>query len=305
MTMFSPKKFTVKALGVALCLPLLLTACDQKPAETKANSAPATTPSSTTSTNAVAPSNPNQPTYIVNLEGTYPPFNMRDEKGQVIGLEADLLRAIGQKQGFNVTLLSHPWDGLFDTLKTKQGDIVASGIFATPERVQALQAIRPYMKSLQGAYVKTTSGITSIDGLKGKKVGGQEGTVSFDESLKQDVLKGTGETVSFKTDFLALQALNAGKVDAIYGESAVLNSIIKGEPTDLQNTLKFIPFENDPHPRYIGFFVAKDRKDDLAKKLNDGLQQISDDGTYAKIMQKWTGEKTTTLPPADVLNTIQ
>lgn len=240
------------------------------------------------------------------MEGTYPPFNLRDEQGSIAGIEHDLLEAIAKKQGFNVNFIPHPWDGLFETLNGKQSDIVTSGAFLTPERVQKYQAIRPYMKSQLGAYVKAdNAAINSIGDLSGKKVSGQSDTVAFDESLKKDIMKGSGEAVGFPTHFLAVQSLVTGKVDAVFGEGAVLKHTVMGLPSNIDKKgYKFIPYD-EPNPRYIGFFIKKGRNDELAKKLNDGLQQIADDGTYAKIMEKWTGDKNSTLPPADVLKTIE
>ena len=81
---------------LALTCFLILAACD--------GNAPATQVSNNESvTSASAPQKLER--YMVGTDATYPPFNFKDEHGQLTGFDADLLRAIAENQNFSVEFI--------------------------------------------------------------------------------------------------------------------------------------------------------------------------------------------------------
>jgi hypothetical protein len=57
--------------------------------------------------------NEEKPTYIVAFEATFPPFESKDEEtGEFIGFDIDLIRAIGEVEGFDVELMEMGFDGV-------------------------------------------------------------------------------------------------------------------------------------------------------------------------------------------------
>src|SRR5205823_5415581 len=55
---------------------------------------------------------------VVGMELAYPPFEMRDERGEPAGVSVDLARALGQHLGRQIELQNLPFDGLIPALKT-------------------------------------------------------------------------------------------------------------------------------------------------------------------------------------------
>ena len=68
------------------------------------------------------------PTYIVGTEAQFPPFEIVDSSGNVIGFDVDLLNAIAEDQGFKVEYLDQDFAGLIPALQTGNVDIIASGM---------------------------------------------------------------------------------------------------------------------------------------------------------------------------------
>ncbi|MEM7032727.1 MAG: transporter substrate-binding domain-containing protein [Chloroflexota bacterium] len=64
----------------------------------------------------------------VGLDASFPPFEMLNESGQVIGLDAEIAQHIAQDLGVEVTFLNIGFDGLYDAVKIGQVDLIISGL---------------------------------------------------------------------------------------------------------------------------------------------------------------------------------
>ena len=67
-------------------------------------------------------------TYKVGTEPTFPPFDTTDENQNIVGLDMDLITAIGEDQGFKVEFENLSFDGLIPALQSGNIDIVAAGM---------------------------------------------------------------------------------------------------------------------------------------------------------------------------------
>ncbi|MDO5686882.1 MAG: transporter substrate-binding domain-containing protein [Neisseria sp.] len=263
---------------------LLISGCSQQAAqETVTDAAPAVTQAAIQ----------DMPTYLVATEASYAPYEFRDEAGKVIGFDADLLEAIGEKQGFRVQILSRPWDGIFDTVETGERDIVAAALKITPERLARFEVSMPYAESTRVAVVRADSGIESFADLQGKSVATQTATTHADV-----IREFQGNVIEENTQYLAFRDVLSGKTDSAVGEGGVMRYYVNTLAADAspgKNDLRVIEHQQ-PQKEYMGFMIKKGRKD-LANEVNAGLQAIQADGTYAKIHQKWFGSPAS-LPTA-------
>ena len=66
--------------------------------------------------------------YKVGTEPTFPPFDTTDEDQNIVGLDMDLITAIGEDQGFEVQFENLSFDGLIPALQAGNIDIVAAGM---------------------------------------------------------------------------------------------------------------------------------------------------------------------------------
>lgn len=266
------------------CL-LALTVCSEKEsAEAPAAPEAATEAVSTQSTSAsTAGTTANAENYIVGTDATFPPFDFKDENGQVIGFDVDVLRAIGEKQNFNVTFVSANRSQLFDNLKKGDYQLLAACLGMSPERLANSEMSKPYVFAPNVIMGKDNNAKTLAD-LVGKKVGVQEGSYQLEE-LKKAQVPNIRED---KSTFNAYSALMRGEVDYVVGDAGVLSYLHKGN-TDANKPQVFTSiYDKDADVRVA--FAATKGNTDLINKINEGLQQIKDDGTYDKIYTKWFGD---------------
>src|SRR5436190_476366 len=72
---------------------LLLAACGKQEPAAPSASAPATAP-------AVSAAAPAAKVYVVGTDAAYAPFELQNEKGEIVGFDIDVARAVAQKAGF-------------------------------------------------------------------------------------------------------------------------------------------------------------------------------------------------------------
>ena len=84
----------------------------------------------------------------VGLDPSYPPFAEWTPDG-IVGLEADLARAIGQRLGVQTHILIMGYDGLFDALYTGEVDMLIAGLIPDPAREDWVHYSPPYFDAGQ------------------------------------------------------------------------------------------------------------------------------------------------------------
>lgn len=125
------------------------------------------------------------PTYIVGTEAQFPPFEIVDSSGNVVGFDVDLLNAIAEDQGFKVEYLDQDFAGLIPALQTGNVDIIASGMTITEEREGEVDFSEPYITAgLALAVTTDNEEIQSVDDLKGKTVDRSDRLNRFHESRR-------------------------------------------------------------------------------------------------------------------------
>ena len=137
-------------------------------------------------------------TYKVGTEPTFPPFDTTDENQNIVGLDMDLITAIGEDQGFKVEFENLSFDGLIPALQSGNIDIVAAGMNKDdPERQEQVDFSDAYYESkLMVAVTADNNDIYSVDDL----------------TLVMKVAAQTGLTGSSKVPAPADQVLQADTV---------------------------------------------------------------------------------------------
>jgi len=64
----------------------------------------------------------------------YPPFALRDARGELTGADIEAARRIAARLGFEAQFVSTGWTTLLDDLRAGRFDILVGGITVTPER---------------------------------------------------------------------------------------------------------------------------------------------------------------------------
>ncbi len=265
---------------------LLLAACGKKE---EAAAPPAAEPASAASA-AAAP--PPAKVYAVGTDAAYAPFELQNEKGEIVGMTVDMLSAVAQKAGLEIKFVNTPWEGIFNALQQGDRDILASSITITDERKQTMDFTNPYFDAYQLIAVKATSKVSKFDDLKKLKVGVQTGTTG-DEVVTKLKGKNSTDVKRFESTPLALKELEAGGVDAVVADNGVVVNYVTNNPGAKFKTVSDKAFA----PEQYGFAVRKGNTE-LLEKLNKGLADIKADGTYDKVYAKYFGAAPAAAAPA-------
>ena len=221
--------------------------------------------------------------YKVGTEPTFPPFDTTDDDQNIVGLDMDLIKAIGEDQGFEVKFENLSFDGLIPALKAGNIDIVAAGMNKDdPERQKEVDFSDSYYDSqLFVAVTVDNDSITSIDDLTpDMKVAAQTGTTGA-EKVKE--LKEEGKikeaVILDGLDTVMMQLIN-GDVSAVINDKPVTEAYMKKQPDKIKMVGDALNAES------YGVAVQKGN-DELLKKINDGLKNIKEDGTFDKLVDEW------------------
>jgi polar amino acid transport system substrate-binding protein len=217
----------------------------------------------------------------IGTEGAYPPFNLIDASGNVVGFDVEIAKALCVKMQAECEIVTSDWDGIIPALNAKKFDFIAASMSITDERKQAVDFTDPYYTNkLQFIASKSAEFKTDEASLKGKVIGAQRATIAG--TWLEDNLGDVVEVKLYDTQENAYLDLAAGRVDGVLADKFVnwewLKSDagkdfeFKGEPV----------FDNDK----IGIAVRKG-DEALRSKLNEAINAIVADGTYKQINDKY------------------
>lgn len=220
------------------------------------------------------------PTYYVGTEAQFPPFEIVDDEGNVIGFDVDLMNAIAEDQGFNVIYQDQDFSGLIPALQTGNIDIIASGMTITEERGEQVDFSVPYINAgLALAVTVDNEEITSVEDLQGKTLAVQTGSTGFFEAEKLKEAGIVAEIKDFPHVNEAIAEIKIGGADAMINDLPVTNAFIAAQP----GVIKIVgePLNSESY----GFAVRKDNTE-LLEKINTGLQNVRDSGEYDELIAK-------------------
>ncbi|MBK4714796.1 MULTISPECIES: ABC transporter substrate-binding protein ArtJ [Tenebrionibacter/Tenebrionicola group] len=214
---------------------------------------------------------------------TYPPFESLDASNQIVGFDMDLAKALCKQMQAECTFTNHAFDSLIPALKFRKYDAVISGMDITPERSKQVAFTHPYYAN-SALVIAKKGAYTRFDQLKGKRIGMENGTThqKYLQEKHPEV-----KTVAYDSYQTAIIDLKNGRLDGVFGDTAVVNEWLKTNPQLGPATEKVTDAQY--FGAGLGIAVRPDNTA-LLEKLNDALAAIKADGTYQKINDRWFAE---------------
>lgn len=87
---------------------------------------------------------------VIATTGSQPPMTATTKKGEIIGMDADIARAMAESLGVKIKFVPMPFTRLIPALESGKVDMILSGMTMTPERNQKVAFIGPYYVSGKG-----------------------------------------------------------------------------------------------------------------------------------------------------------
>ena len=274
-----------KALPFVLGVSLF--GCDQK-LHTEEQSV-TTKEQSSSETDFVSTLPDSAPIVKVGTEANYAPYEFKDEYGNVTGFDLELIRAIGEEQGFKVEVYNDPWSELFNNLDSGSRDMIAAGTTYSEERSSKYLLSNEYVPLPSTlVYLDDTLNIKSLEDINGLRLGVLSNSAPY--RLFTEGGYSLKSLEQYPTTFLAVQAMAQDKVDVVAGDSGVLRYTMNDLP---KLTPKYFDYEklSDNGARKV--FLIDKGQPELLQKVNSGLKDLKDSGGYGELTIKWFGKDLT------------
>ena len=217
--------------------------------------------------------------YKIATDTTFAPFEFENDKGEMVGIDLDLLKAIAEDQGFQYDLVVAGFSAAMTGVEAGEYDAMIAGMSITDERKQKYDFSTPYFDSGVGMGVAADSDIASYEDLRGKTVAAKIGTegCSFAESIADQY----GFTLNqFEDSSSMYQDVLAGNSVACFEDYPVLGYEIT------RGTALKMPLEMERGNSY-GFAVLKGKNPELIEMFNAGLKNLKDSGKYDEILNTY------------------
>jgi len=217
--------------------------------------------------------------FIVGTESTYPPYESRNEQGELIGFDIDLMTIITDKLGKKVEWQDMAFDALIPTLIAKRIDLVIAGMSITEERAQRVAFTEPYEISVSAFITKEDSDIKDVAALNGKSIATQIGTVQ--ETFAHNI-EGAEVKTFQKFDDCAREVL-LGRADAALMDIPVAKEFVNQK--DFVGKL-IISFEQVITEGGKAICLNLDDKE-VADKISGIIAELEESGELQKLREKW------------------
>jgi len=209
------------------------------------------------------------------------PFGFYDDKGNIIGYDAELAGHIAHyivKNSAAVKFIPVTPSNRLIKASTGEVDIVISTVTITPARLEVVAFSKSYDSAGQALLVRSNSAITSLQDLSGQSIG-----VIFGTTAEKNIqhLVPTAHVQGYRTYQDAYLALKAGNINAITSDDTILNRFALAD-----KSVKLLPKRYSNEPYGIAF-----KKGNSTARLKEELDFAIEDLTRRNILNslhsKW------------------
>lgn len=224
---------------------------------------------------------------VVAIDPTYPPFEtLSADQRTVVGLDPDLLAAIGQRLGLRIDYQTTSFDSIIPGLDAGRYDLAISGMTDTAEREKQVDFVDYF--DVGGALVMRAGDPTTTkdlpEALCGQKVGVQTGTITVglaDAASHQCTADGKPaiDLQMFPSVPASVLAMGSDRVDYVWTDSvAAATQVRNGDG-------RFTSIDDGTKPAHTG--IAFPKGSPLTQAVRAALQEMVEDGSYRALLRRY------------------
>lgn len=205
----------------------------------------------------------------IGTSADWPPFEWVDANHNFVGFDMDLVKILAKLQGYEIEINDIGFDSLIPAIQSGKIDLIAAGMSLSDERLEVLDASKPYWEVNQGVLVREDSQLNIATALTGGNViGSQRGTTQAD--WLEDQLVQAGIDVKrlelYETNDLGIMDLVNGRIDVFVADTPAAEAFSKNNPIKVIGT-----FNTEEQ---IVFYVKKGDPKGILPVINEGLNKI-------------------------------
>ena len=228
----------------------------------------------------------NKETFVLGFDQEFPPMGFVGEDGEFTGFDIELGTEVAKRLDLKFVPQPIAWDAKDLELESGTIDCIWNG-FTMTGREDDYTFSKPYLENRQVFVVLADSGIKTQADLADKIV-----EVQADSSAEVAMKENTALSDTFKKlqavpDYnTAMMDLEQGAVDAVAMDEVVAAFQIQSK----EGVFVILDEEISAEEYAVGFLKGND---ELKDKVDATLKEMADDGTMAKISEKWFGKDIT------------
>jgi polar amino acid transport system substrate-binding protein len=223
---------------------------------------------------------------VVASDATYAPMEFIASNGKtVVGVDADLAKAIGGVLGLNFKVTNATFDTIIPGLASGKYGVGMSSFTDTKERQKTVDFVT-YFVAGTSFYVKASGGpsISGLSSLCGKTVAVENGTTQqADATAQNKKCKNAGKpgvkVSAFKDQNQANLALSSGRAQVGMADSPVAAYIVKQSHGQFKLSGK--SYGTAPYG------IALPKHNGMAKPVLAAVKYLMKHGQYKSILKKW------------------
>ncbi|OKP04525.1 amino acid ABC transporter substrate-binding protein [Xenorhabdus eapokensis] len=217
--------------------------------------------------------------FKIGTEGTYPPFTYHDASNKLVGFDVDIAREIAQRLNVKPEFMEVKWDGLIAGLDAKRFDAIINQVGVTPERAAKYSFSIPYTTSQVVLITRNdNSDIKTFADIQGKR-----SAQSLTSNYGQLATSYGASLVSTDGFNQAIDLVATGRADATLNDRLSFLDFKKQRPNA---PVKIVAQQTDASQSAV---LLRKGDAELLEAVNKALQEIKDDGTYARISENYFG----------------
>jgi polar amino acid transport system substrate-binding protein len=225
-------------------------------------------------------------TLTVAADATYAPNEFIASDGHtVIGMDADLMKALAAEMGLKVTIVNATFDTIIPGLAAGKFDVGASSFTDTKEREKTVDFV-DYFSAGISFYTKAAAnpGVNTVADLCGKKVSVEKGTTEQEEATAQSgkCTKAGKKAVTvlvYPTQTSANLAISSGRAELGMADSPIAAYQVKQSGGQLKLTGE--TYGAAPY----GLAIPKGTG--MTTPILAALKALIASGSYGQILAKW------------------
>lgn len=221
---------------------------------------------------------------LIGTEGTYAPYTYHDESGKLVGYDVEVAEKIAEKLGVKAEFVESNWDSLIAGLDAVRYDVVFNQVTITEERLKKYDFSTPYTISRAALIIgKDNNEIKTFEDLKGKKAA-QSLTSNYATLAESYGAKLVSADGSFSK---AIELVSTGRAVATINDQVSFYDFLKQKP---DATVKLVDTLDDASKNAV---LIRKGNETFVEAVNKALDEITKDGTLAKISDKYFGADVT------------
>lgn len=216
-------------------------------------------------------------TLLIGMSGQYPPFGYREGNGDLQGFDVEITTEIARRLGVKAEFVTMPFKGLMAALDSSRFDLIANQMSITEERLQRYAFSTPYVQSASQLLVhRDNNEVKSLADVKGKTFAASQGS-----NYEKYLLDAGAKIEHYTTNATIYSDIAVGRIVGTMNDRLQVAYLVKTSNLPL----KGVGEAEQKTP--VALMFRKEGSATLREGVDKALADMTADGTFLKISEKW------------------